>query len=170
MIKKELPDDWPAPNEHLLELGRISALWGSLENSVNLAISKFAGYQAIYDFRAAIMTAHANFKQRVDMLGALCDQLKDDCPHLQSHEKVISLIINAQTKRNKYMHNGIYYNEETKRVEIATLTARGKLKTTIDAVTVADLQEVSATIHEAMCALHNLLTQKEIKPIWKRNA
>ena len=170
MIKKDLPDNWPAPNDHLLELGRISSLWGSLENSLNLAISKFAGYQAIYDYRAAILTAHANFKQRVDMLGALCDQLKDEYPHLKAHEKVISLIVKAQTKRNKYMHNGIFYNEDTKRVEMAYLTARGKLKTTIEAVTVADLQDVSATIHEAMCALHELVTRKHIKPIWERDA
>jgi hypothetical protein len=170
MTTKKLPDNWPAPNEYLLELGRISSLWGSLENSLNLAISKFAGYQAIYDYRAAILTAHANFKQRVDMLGALCNELQNEYPHLQSHEKVISLIEKAQTKRNKYMHNGIYYNEETKRVEMAYLTARKKLKTNIEAVTVSDLRDAAATIHEAMLALHELVTKKHIKPIWERHA
>ena len=170
MKNNKLPENWPAPNEYLLELGRISALWGSLEHSMNLAISKFAGYQAVYDFRAAILTAHANFKQRLDMLGALCDQLKEEYPHLKAHDKVISLIGKAQAKRNKYMHNGIFYNEETKRVEIASLSARGILKTSIEEVTLADLKEVSATIHEALCALHGLVTQKQIQPIWERGA
>lgn len=170
MKKIDLPDNWPAPKEYLLELGRISALWGSLENSINLAISKLAGYKAIYDFRAAILTAHANFKQRVDILGALCDQLKEEYPHLKSHDKVIALIVKAQSKRNKYMHNGIYYNEETQQVETTSLSARGKLKIAIEAVTLADLIEISAAIHEAMCALHGLVTQKQINPIWERGA
>jgi len=168
MVNK-LPENWPAPNEFLLELGRISALWGSLEDTVNLAISKFAGYDAIYDYRSAIMTAHANFKQRIDMLGALCDQLKEEHPHLIAHNEVISLINKAQAKRNKFMHNAIIYKEETKRVEIAYLSARGKLKTSIEEVTLVDLKEVSASIHVAMCAITGLVAQKKIYPLWERN-
>ena len=169
MKECKLPENWPVPNEYLLEIGRISSLWGSLEHSINLAISKLAGYEATYDFRAAIMTAHANFKQRVDMLGTLCDQLKEEYTHLKSYEEVISLIIRAQNKRNKFMHNGIFYNEETKRVETSYLSARGKLKIANEQVSLNDLKDASALIHEAMCALHGLITQKKIKPIWERD-
>lgn len=165
----QMKDNWPAPNEYLLELGRITALWGSLEHSVNAAISKFAGYEAVYDFRAAIMTAHANFKQRLDILGSLCDQLKNEYPHLKAYEKTISLIVKAQNRRNKYMHNGIFYNEQTKQVEIASLSARGKLKTNVERVTVEDLQATSAAIHEALCALYGLVTQHMVKPMWERS-
>jgi len=84
VTKYNLPNNWPAPNQHLIELGRIMALWGILESNVNLAISKLAGYEAIMDWRAAILTAHSNFNQRVDILATLCDELQKDFKHLSA--------------------------------------------------------------------------------------
>lgn len=169
MNKYNFPENWPAPNEYMLELGRISVLWGSLEQSVNLAISKLAGYEAIYDYRAAILTAHSNFKQRVDIISTLCEQLEKEHPHLKSYKKVINKIESAQNGRNKFMHNGISVNEETGKVETARLTARGKLQTKIEEVNLSDLEKVTANIHEAMLALHGLITKAIYPPIWERN-
>ena len=112
------------------------------------------------------MTAQANFKQRMDILGSLCDQLQDQYPRLKKYEMTVALSVKAQNKRNKYMHNGIFYNEETKQVETASLTARSKLKTNVERITISDLQGASAAIHEALCSL---VTQNIIKPMWERN-
>lgn len=149
--------DWPAPDDYLIELGRISALWGTLEHQVNFTISKFAGHDDIFDYRVAILTAHINFKQKLDILGALCDQRRGKYPLLNSYEKVISLIMKAQAKRNKYMHNGLSYNRENQKVEIASLSARGKLKANVEEVTLDDLKNVSVIIQESMHALLGLL-------------
>jgi hypothetical protein len=46
-------DDWPAPNDDLLELGKMTSIWGTLESTVNIAISKFAGYQSTASIPAA---------------------------------------------------------------------------------------------------------------------
>ena len=168
MTKYNLPNNWPAPNQHLIELGRIMALWGILESNVNLAISKLAGYEAIMDWRAAILTAHSNFNQRIDILATLCDELQKDFTHLSEYKTVISQIRNVQSKRNRYAHNSIFLNEESNKVETASMKARGKLTTKIEEVTIDDLKQVSAEIHMSMLALHKLITQKEYPPIWEK--
>jgi hypothetical protein len=43
------------PNEYLLELGRMVSVWGSLESTTALAISKLAGYDSPTDIRALAM-------------------------------------------------------------------------------------------------------------------
>ena len=169
MKNSVLPDNWPIPNEYLIELGRISALWGSLESSLNIAINKLAGYEAIFDWRSAVLTAHINFKQRLDMLSALCDGLQNEYPHLSNCPKVMEHINKAQIKRNKYMHNSIALNEDSGKFETFQLSARGKLKTNTHEVTLTDLREVSASIHVALLNLHELITQNKILPIWERD-
>jgi hypothetical protein len=68
------------------------------------------------------------------------------------------------------MHNGMSVNEETGKVETASLSARGKLKTNIDEVDLADLEKVTANIHKAMLALHGLITKERYPPMWERGA
>ena len=168
MSKYDFPNNWPAPNEYLIEMGRIMSLWGCLESNINLAISKLAGYEATMDWRAAVLTAHSNFNQRVDILATLCDELQKEFEHLSKYKPVIDKIRKVQAQRNKYAHNSIFLNEESQKVETASMTARGKLKTKIEQVSIDDLRQVSADIHMAMLALHKLITQKEYPPIWER--
>jgi len=168
LIKPELPQNWPAPDEYLIELGRISALWGSLESNVNIAISKLAGYEETLDWRAATLTVHSNFKQRVDILSTLCDELQYEYPHISAYKIVIAKIKKVQTRRNRYAHNAIYFNEETGKVETSFMSARGKLKITIEEVNIDDLKAISADIHEVMLDLHHLITQVRYSPVWKR--
>lgn len=170
MDRKHLKDNWPLPNEFLIELGRISGLWGVLESAVNLCINMLAGYQEAYDYRAAIMLAHANFKQRADILETLLEQTSNEHHALKGYEGAMKLIGRAQKGRNKYMHNIMGFDVETGKVALSSMSARGKLKTNVEAVSLQQLKEVSAVIHEATCALHSLVTQNEIKPIWERNS
>lgn len=144
------------------------ALWGSLESNVNIAISKLAGYKATMDWRAAVLTVHSNFNQRVNILATLCDELQKEFKHLSEYKPVIDKIRKVQAQRNRYAHNSIFLNEESNKVETASMTARGKLKTKIEEISINDLKQVSADIHMAMLSLHKLITQKEYLPIWER--
>jgi len=162
------PDGWPAPSEHLTEVGRISVLFGMLESSVNLSISKLSGYDGALDWRSAVVTAHSNFKQRIDILETLCHELKDDYSHLSNYLQVIKIIRKVQRLRNKYAHNAMSVNPESGIVETSYLSARGKMKPVVEEVTIHELREVSAQIHIAMIDLHLLITQVKYEPIWER--
>jgi len=170
MKQYKFREDWPAPNDYLLELGRMTTIWGTLESAVNLAISKFAGYQSPLDFRAFILVAHSNFQQRVDIISSLCEQLLPKYPRLKEYKPVIAKIQAAQKARNKFAHNAIITDKDTGKVTVSFATARGSLKTTVEVVNIADIKEATAKIHEAMCALHTLVTGRELKPMWERGA
>jgi hypothetical protein len=170
MKQRAFRDDWPAPNDYLLELGRMTSIWGSLESTVNVAISKFAGYDAPLDYRALIMVAHSNFQQRVDIISSLCEQLASQYPKLKGYKSAITKIQAAQKARNKFAHNGIFTNEDTGEVTLSYATARGSLKTYVEVVKIEDIRNATAKIHEATCALHTLVTGKELKPLWEREA
>jgi hypothetical protein len=49
--------------------------------------SKLAGYEETIDWRAAVLTAHSSFMQRVDILSTLCDELQKQFPHLSSYKE-----------------------------------------------------------------------------------
>lgn len=168
MNQDRLPENWPLPEAYLLEMGRIFALWGSLESSINLAISKLAGYEGTLDWRAAVLTAHSNFQQRVDVLTTFCEQLQHDYQHLSEYKSVVEKIRKVQMRRNQYAHSSIYLNEESGKVQTSSLSARGKLKTKIQEVNLEELKQVSADIHEAMLDIHHLITQVRYLPIWNR--
>lgn len=169
MSTNKFNDNWPAPNEILLELGRMTTLWGTLESAVDVTISKLAGYESPLDVRAFILVAQSNFQQRVDIISTLCEQLSKDFPNLTGYEKVIKKIQSAQKSRNKYAHNAIITNPETGNTEVAYASARGALKINMEIVRVNDIRETIAKIHEATCMLHTLVTGKEMRPIWERN-
>ena len=168
MKRHAFADNWPAPNDYLLELGRMTAVWGTLESAVNLAISKLAGYSMPLDVRALILVAHSNFQQRVDIISTLCEQLLSQYTDLAEYKAVIAKIEAAQNSRNKYAHNAIVTNDETGLVNVSFVSARGTLRTKTEVVRLEEIKEVTAKIHEAMCALHTLVTGHEIKPLWER--
>ncbi len=165
MKEHNFPENWPAPQEYLIELGRLFALWGSLESSLVLAISKLAGYEETVDWRAAVLTAHSSFMQRVDILATLCNELQSEYSHLSDYNKVVGRIKTVQSQRNKYAHNSIILDEESGKVITSSLKARGKLKTNIEEVKLSDLKLVCAEIHEVILDLHHLVTQVRYPPM-----
>lgn len=163
-----LPEDWPAPNDYLLEMGRIFALWGSLEAGINLAITKLAGNEIRTEWRSAILITHSNFQQRVNMLETLCYELQTVYKNLSKFKSVISNINKVKNDRNKFAHNSMYLNKETGKVETSYVSARGKLKAKIKEVKLEELQQLSADIHKVILDLHHLITQVRYPPIWER--
>jgi len=56
---------------------------------------------------------------------------------------------------------------ENKSVQISYMSARGKLKTRTEKVSVSDLKQVNVDIHKAGIALLNLITTSNHKLIWE---
>lgn len=161
--------DWPIRDDFLLEIGRASALWTSLENLVEMAIGKLAGFDdAVIDERAFILVHHSSFPQKLDALCALCDFLKDEHPKLGQYKKVVSTIRAAQSGRNKIVHNGISQNPDTDSFEMALGSARGKIKTDVQKVTLSDLRLISIEIDRASCELFELITGVKIPTVLER--
>lgn len=144
------------------------SVWGSLESYMNVATSKLAGYQLMLDPRALIIVAHSNFQQRLDIVSSLCEHLLPEFPRLRDYQSVVSKIRAAQKARNKFAHNGIVTDEETGDVIVSYASARGKLRTSVEAIQVEQIVEATAKVHEAICALHTLITGKQLEPIWDR--
>ncbi|WP_043319357.1 hypothetical protein [Microbulbifer sp. HZ11] len=162
------PENFPAPDEYLLELGRITALWGALESSVNNAINYLSGINREDHWRVSVLTAHSNFKQRVDIIKTLCNELQEMFPNLKMYQETAKLIEQAQKQRNHYLHNGLFYNDSINKVQTTKIEARGVLKTQVRNVSLSELKEVSAKIHVALLSLHQLITQKKYDPVWER--
>lgn len=166
----DFADDFPTPNPYMLEVGRMTCVWGTLETTVNLAISKLAGYKTVLDYRVIILVAHSSFQQRVDIISSLCEQLLPHYPALVNYKVVIAQIEAAQKSRNKYAHNALVMDPELGQVTISYASARGSLKTKVEIVRIQDIREATAKIHEAMCSLHTLVTGHELKPLWDRGS
>jgi hypothetical protein len=156
----------PAPDDFLTELGRVSVLWACLESFLNICIGKLAGFNDQNDPKPFILITHSSFPQRLDILGALCEQLEPEFPQLAGYKKVVSQLRAAQTTRNRFMHHGISYNPETNRMEMAIGSARGKLKTAVEPVTLEDIKRASMEIDEANRALYKLVLRRDLPPSW----
>jgi len=161
-------DGWPLPDGCLLELGRVAALWASLESFLNLCIGKLAGFNELNDPKAFILVAHSSFPQRLDILGALCEHLANESPNLKGYAPVIRQLRQAQKLRNDFMHYGMSSNPDSGHIEMAKGTARGTLKVGVEKVDVADLRRASMAIHEAQLALYKLVLRRDIPPVWSR--
>lgn len=58
---------WPLPDEYLIELGRVAALWATLESFLNICIGKLAGFNEFSDPKPFILVNHASVPQKIDM-------------------------------------------------------------------------------------------------------
>ena len=119
------------------------------------------------DERAYILLAHSSFPQRLDSFAALCDVLQDQFPDLQGYAGVVSKLKAAQKTRNQFMHYSMAFNDQTGRVEMAIGSARGSLKTKVEAVSVEDIKRASVEIDEAQRFLYKLVLRRESSPPWE---
>jgi hypothetical protein len=154
-------DGWPLPDDFLLELGRLTALWSSLESSLVTYIGKLLGINDPYDMKPFILLRHSSFPQKLDILASLCDELSSEFPHLSDHRKVISQLKAARQARNRYVHNGIVVDSSKKTAVLAVGTARGTVKTSVVPIDTVDVRSASIKVHEAMRSLQKLVTRKQ---------
>jgi hypothetical protein len=60
------------PEPYLIALGRVTYLWSSLEDIINMSISKLMGI-GLYDPTSAAILTHMSWPQRMDALETLID-------------------------------------------------------------------------------------------------
>lgn len=161
-------NEWPLPNEVLIEIGRVSSLWSIFESFLQFCIGNLAGFDVLKDPKSFILLNHSSFPQKLDMLSSLCEYLSVEYPNLEKYNEVISKIKSAQKMRNKFIHNNISYNPKTNKIEIAQGSARGKLHTKIESIELADIKRASIEIDEAQVTLYNLIFNTKHEPICKR--
>ena len=159
-------DGWPVPDSYLVEIGRVTVLWSSLEGFLNLCLGKLAGF-ADNDPKPFVLVNHTSFPQRLDMLGALCEHLAPAHPSLADHRTVIGKLRTAQKERNKFAHHGLAPDEKGQ-ITMAVGSARGSIKTSIEPVTIADIRRAVMAVDEAFVALYKLVLQRELGPAWRR--
>ena len=160
--------DWPLPDNYLVELGRLHAMWGALEGQLDVYLGKLAGFDQISDPRPFILIKDSSIPQNLDSLAALCEHLAPQHPNLTAYESALRLLRSASKLRGKYAHNGMSLNPDTGRVEMAVGSARGKVQQSVETVSLADLRRASMEVHLAMLALHALVTGVDLPPKWER--
>ncbi len=160
--------NWPLPDNYLIEIGRITAQWASLESFLNLCIGKLAGFDEIFDPKPFILVNHSSIPQKLDILSSLCELLESKFPNLQGYQETISKLKAAQKQRNIFLHNGMSLNPETGRIEMSRGASRGKLKTSIKPINIADIRRAVMAIDEAQISLYNLVLKANLEPVWKK--
>jgi hypothetical protein len=159
---RKFRNDWPIPEEYMLELGRLTCVWAALETQLNLFLGKLSGFNDLNNMTPFILITHASFPQRLDMLGALCEYLCPSHPSLSGHAEVVAKMRAAQSSRNRFVHNGITPDETGTRFMLIQGSARGRLKTNINPVEPKDIRTATAQVNEAAGALYKLVLGKEI--------
>ncbi|TNE61560.1 MAG: hypothetical protein EP335_15480 [Alphaproteobacteria bacterium] len=150
-------DQWPLPTEVLAEIGRVTAAWNVLESQLVLFLGKLAGFDQLFDPKPVILFNHTSFPQKLDMLGALCEDLMESYPRLQGYKATIALIKEAQSERNKIVHNMIASSRDKGGYHLLKASARGKLKTEIEPITVHDIRNIALKIDAAATNLYKLV-------------
>lgn len=166
-MQSSISQNWPVRDDYVLEVGRVALLWAGLENFLMTCIGKLAGFNKLLDERAYILLAHSTFPQRLDNLAALCALLKEEFPQLADYESVVSLLKTAQKARNRFVHNGPIFDEDSGKFHMPVGSARGSLKTRIDPISVEDVKRACVEIDEANRALYKLVLERDLPPAWQ---
>ncbi len=163
MAKSETkyPDNFTIqiPDDYLIAIGKVRVQWGTLETVVDLAIAKLGGFRS-FDPRAMIITAHMTWPLKMDIMRSLITALREDqaYAHLARFDEIKPMLKSAQDGRNKCVHGQWGY--EKGNVSKLRTTARGRLKASIDTITVANINEAADDIGRAGAAIIKLILNK----------
>lgn len=142
------------PDDYLIAIGKVCVQWGMLESMIELAITKLAGFE-LYDPRSKIMVNHMAWPMRVDIFSSLCHALATDYPRLKDFAEVLPLMKKAQEGRNRIVHG--FWGCEDGKVTALRASARGRLKVSMESVTLAELNGVLKDINVATAGIYNLV-------------
>ena|SRR5437660_7946644 len=142
------------PDEYLVEIGKASVQWSLLESVLDLCMIKLAGYTEV-EPRAAAIFAHMTFPVKLDVFAAMVDSILEDYPQLDEYQDVLKPVREAQKARNRIAHGK--WNYENGVVTIAHLTARGKVKTSIEPITIDELKTAAYLIGKASIRVWKLV-------------
>lgn len=143
------------PDDYLIAIGKVCVQWSTLEGITEMMIAKLAGFP-MRDPRSTIMISHMAWPMRVDILSALADALEENNPRLNTYPKVLGLLRKAQQGRNRIVH-GMWGSDETGKVIALRATVRGKLKLSMDSITLEEIHRIQGDIEIAAAALYDLV-------------
>jgi hypothetical protein len=103
------------------------------------------------------------FPLKLDIFGTMVNELLPNYPRLESYKEVLAQIREAQTARNTIVHSKWGMTEDGKSVEIAQMTARGKLKTSVRIITLDELRRTGELIGKASINLYKLVVMAASK-------
>lgn len=149
-------DNTDLENEYLLEIGRISSIWNTLELSLSAAISHILGFE-LPDMRGIAVLHHSSFQQKLDVFGALCKEQPEKLTDPSGYQEVISQIKAVQSMRNKYVHNVIWPSEDGDHAVMGKMSFRGSIKSSHEEIRVEDLKNASVELVKTKMALNNLV-------------
>lgn len=136
------------PEPYLVAMGKVNVAWGVLESVVDLAFARLAGYATVYDPRPVIVTAHMTWPLKMDVLGALADQLRKEHPELGQWETVAKPALRkAQEARNSIAHgHWMLVNGTVRRLH---MSARGKLRASARPVPLSQIEAALTDVSAA---------------------
>ena len=156
MPDQPYPDEFKdyIPEPYLTAIGKVCVNWGMLEKIMDLALAKLAGF-TLEDSRGAIVTTHMSWPQKMDVLEALVNALLLDYPYLAKFDKTKPLLKKAQEGRNRIVHG--QWGESDGKIHKLRMTARGKLKASIDLITIEQINAIAMDVGRAGAALLKLV-------------
>jgi hypothetical protein len=147
------------PEPYLIALGRVTYLWTSLEDIMNMSISKLMGI-SLYDPKSAAILTHMSRPQRMDALETLIDLRKDGYPHLNKFSNIKPILKKAQEGRNVLLHGRWTYDDKDNVVRLLRISSRGKLRLSSDPIEVAEIEAVFTDIGTGCIELLKLILNK----------
>ena len=142
------------PDAFLIGIGKVCVQWGNLEAVMEMILTKLAGMD-IWDARSKIMLNHMAWPMRMDIFKSLANQLLAENPRLKEYQIVASHLKKAQEGRNRVVHS--HWGFEDGKVKAMRASARGKLKLSLDEISIEELDGILRDINVAVAALYNLV-------------
>jgi hypothetical protein len=152
------PSQATLPDEYLIAIGRVSYIWGVLESSMDFPLAKLSGLDRDDDPRPAIMVTHMSWPQRMDTLETFVSLLSSEYEYLQRFSEVKPILKKAQEGRNRIVH--ARWGRQDSSITIAKMTARGKLKVSIEPISVQEIDSIFNDIGIAGVELIKLILNK----------
>jgi hypothetical protein len=154
-------DDWPVPNDYLVEIGRLALLWARLETYVGTTIAVLAGHGDLTDARAYILFTHHSFEQNLQLLAKLCAQLVAGTPNLKAYPQVIEKLEAAKQERDRLINGSMAPNPGNGEIEMEVIAVKEKLTTRCQKVELADFKRAVLLLDDAQHSLYELIIAVE---------
>jgi len=151
------------PAEYLIEIGRVTVEWATLESALDLGLIKLAG-MSLEDSRALSIFAHMSFPLKLDVFGSLVTELQPKYPNLKDLQTIVRQLKKAQDGRNAIIH--AKWGFENGQVQIARMTARGHIKTSIRPIPLDEIQGITKQINETTKAVFRFVTSGHKNPAY----
>ena len=152
------------PDEYLKAIGEVAVRWNHMEQIVNLFLIYLSGGNIAED-RAHVVFAHMAFPQKMDVMGALAEELSKSGKSgawTTYKSTVQPLLKKAQSGRNMVIHS--MWGVHNGKVKRASISARGTLKFSWLEATIQEIEDVTQSIEEARVAISALAD-----PEWKES-